>query len=302
MPTQQGYFLIADITGYTNYLNSSELEHAQQTLTTLLNLLIQHTKPPLIISRLAGDAVISYGLRDNFLQGQTFVETIEDTYVAFRRAIDLMVLNTTCKCNACANIKALDLKFFVHFGVFGIQYLNGHDEMVGADVIVIHRLLKNTVKEKTGLRAYVLYTDAAIQQLGLQDICALMTPHVEEYDPSRAVKTWIQDLSLVWKKKKDRLHLPFPTKDILLQVATDIGLPAERVWDYLIQPEHFNVLAGGTHTVLENRRGGRVSESTVYQCFHGDMVFPQTILEWQIFERILVQLLAPIRISDTSSL
>ena len=37
-------------------------------------------------------------------QGQTFVELIEDTYVAFRRAIDLMVVNTTCECNACRNI------------------------------------------------------------------------------------------------------------------------------------------------------------------------------------------------------
>ncbi len=32
----QGYFLIADITGYTRYLSKSELEHAQQTLTALL--------------------------------------------------------------------------------------------------------------------------------------------------------------------------------------------------------------------------------------------------------------------------
>ena len=58
--TQYGYFLIADITGYTSFLSKSELDHAQQTLTALLNLLIQHTKPPLIISRLAGDAVTSW--------------------------------------------------------------------------------------------------------------------------------------------------------------------------------------------------------------------------------------------------
>ena len=29
--TQYGYFLIADITGYTSFLSKSELEHAQQT-------------------------------------------------------------------------------------------------------------------------------------------------------------------------------------------------------------------------------------------------------------------------------
>ena len=95
MSTRLGYFLIADITGYTQYLGASELEHAQKTLTALLNLLIHDTRPPLVISRLAGDAVISYGLSDNFLTGQTFAETIEDTYVDFRRAIERMVHNTT---------------------------------------------------------------------------------------------------------------------------------------------------------------------------------------------------------------
>ena len=299
MSTQQGYFLIADITGYTNYLSKSELEHAQQTLTALLNLLIKHTRPPLIISRLAGDAVISYGLRDNFFQGQTFVEMIEDTYVAFRRTIDLMVMNTTCPCNACRNINTLDLKFFVHYGAFGIQKLDGHDEMVGADVIVIHRLLKNTVTKKTSLWAYALYTDAAIQQLGLEDICSVMIPHEEVHEHLGAVKTWIQDLRPIWENKKTLSHIPFPPMDIIVQVATDITLPPEKVWDYLIQPEYFNVLAGGTHTVLANRRVGRVTEGSVYQCFHGDMVFPQTILEWRPFERILVQIEAPIRITNT---
>ncbi len=53
MSTQYGYFLIADITGYTGYLSVSELDHAQQTLTALLTLLIKQTRPPLIISRLA---------------------------------------------------------------------------------------------------------------------------------------------------------------------------------------------------------------------------------------------------------
>ena len=61
--TQSGFIVIADITGYTSYLRESELEHAQEILQSLLELLIGHTKPPMVISRLAGDAVISYGDR-----------------------------------------------------------------------------------------------------------------------------------------------------------------------------------------------------------------------------------------------
>ena len=297
--TQHGYFLIADITGYTSYLSQSELDHAQQTLTALLNLLIKHTKPPLIISRLAGDAVISYGLRDNFFQGQTFVEMIEDTYVAFRRMIDLMVLNTTCPCNACKNIQSLDLKFFVHYGAFGIQKLDAHDELVGADVIVLHRLLKNHVTEKTRFQAYTLYSDAAIRHLGLEDICSKMAPHTEEYEHLGEVKTWIQDMHPVWEIKKDKVRVHLPTENVLMQVETEIHAAPEVIWDYLIQSEHYNVFAGGTKTVIADRKDGRVTIGTVYQCYHGDSLIAQTVLEWQPFERILVQCLAPIPVKDT---
>lgn len=39
-----------------------------------------------------------------------------------------MVLNNRCQCAACANVSALDLKFFVHYGEFAIQKLGDHDE------------------------------------------------------------------------------------------------------------------------------------------------------------------------------
>lgn len=301
MATQQGYFLIADITGYTNYLSKSELEHAQQTLTSLLNLLVQHTKPPLIISRLAGDAVISYGLRDNFLQGQTFVETIEDTYVAFRRAIDLMVLNTTCTCNACANIKTLDLKFFVHYGAFAIQKLDSHDEMVGADVIVIHRLLKNTVTETTGFRAYALYTDAAIKQLGLEDICGKMTAHRESYEHLGVVTVWVQDMHPVWIRKKEAVDISIPRDQLVLEVEADIHLPMEIVWDYLTLPKFRTILIASDRQEIEERKNGRVDEGSVYVCYHGTQTIRQTIVLWKPLERMITQDLIPVPFPNTSA-
>lgn len=43
--TQSGTLLIADITGYTFFLSESELEHAQEILETLLEILIKETRP-----------------------------------------------------------------------------------------------------------------------------------------------------------------------------------------------------------------------------------------------------------------
>jgi Protein of unknown function (DUF2652) len=287
--TQSGYFLIADITGYTAYLSASELEHAQATLTDLLELLIEHTRPPLIISRLAGDAVISYALQDQFMQGQTFIEMIEDTYVSFRKAIERMVLNNTCQCAACANVSALDLKFFVHYGEFGLQNLKDHDELVGSDVIVIHRLLKNHVTEQTGCRAYTLYTQAALEHLGLQEMCDSLTPHSESYEHLGQVKTWVQDMHPVWEAKRAAKRLSIPDDKVMMRLETDIAMPPHQLWDYLVQPEYRRLLVGSDSQRVINKQKGRIEKGSGFQCFHGKQTIWQTVLEWVPFEQLMTE-------------
>jgi len=297
--TYEGYLLIADITGYTLYLHESELEHAQDTLTSLLEVLVEHTRPPLVISRLAGDAVISYGLRENFFQSQTFLEVIEDTYVAFRKAIELMVLNNNCRCNACANVSNLDLKFFLHFGSFAIQHISDHDELVGSDVNLLHRLLKNRVTEATGMRAYTLFTDSAIRQLGISELNETMTPHSESYEHLGEVKVWLQDMHPVWLNKRKAAAVTIPEKDISWKSEIEVAMPHEQLWDYVTQPKFRNIMIGADRMELANRAQGRVAPGSIYQCYHGNKLVPHTILEWQPFERLLTQEVFPMMSANT---
>ena len=287
--THEGYLLIVDITGYTRYLSESELEHAQDTLTALLELLVENTRSPLVISRLAGDAVISYGLREDFFQGQTFIEKIEDTYVTFRKAIERLVLNNTCRCNACANISSLDLKFFIHYGTFGIQRISDYDELVGNDINLLHRLLKNRVTVETGFRAYALYTEAAFRQLDIEDLEESMMLHIETYEYLGDVKVFVQDLHPVWEKKRSTTAVAFPYDRILDRSEVHINMPRERVWDYFTQPKFRNTLVGSDRMEIANRAHGRIAPGSVYQCYHGEKWVPQTILEWQPFERMITR-------------
>lgn len=302
MATRFGYFLIADISGYTQYLSASELDHAQKTLTSLLNLLIRHTKPPLIISRLAGDAVISYGLRDNFLLGQTFVEMLEDTYVSFRRAIDLMVRNTTCPCNACRNIGSLDLKFFVHYGEFGVQRLDAHDELVGSDVNLIHRLLKNSVKEATGIAAYTMYSEAAVRQLGLVEALSGFVPHDESYEHLGTVRTFIRDMHPVWERKRVEPQVLIAPEAALMQVGIDVDVPREQVWEYMSRPDFATKLLGGSRIEIARRRAGQIAEGSEYLCYHGDAIIQNTVLDWQPFERLVFQVVMPVPVKGVTAL
>ncbi|OGK24116.1 hypothetical protein A3C25_05395 [Candidatus Roizmanbacteria bacterium RIFCSPHIGHO2_02_FULL_38_11] len=286
---QNGYILIADITGYTGYLSKSELEHAEETLTALLELLVKHTRPPLIISRLAGDAVISYGVEDGFFQGQTFIEILEDTYFAFRKSIEMMSMNNSCGCKACANIDNLDLKFFVHYGIFAIQRIGDHDELVGSDVNLIYRLLKNKVVGKTGIKAYSLYTEAALKRLGIKSINKTMKAHFESYKHFGKIKVWTQDMHPVWQKKHKASRIFISQDQILTKEEVEINLQPEIVWDYLVQPNYRKLLWGADSENIINRVDGRVSVESIYLCYHGNFVFRHTIQEWQPFKRIVTK-------------
>lgn len=292
--THTGTLLIADITGYTLFLSESELEHAQEILGALLNLLIDQTRPPLVISRTAGDAVISYAIGAPTVQAQTFIELLEDTYVAFRRAIELMVLNNTCRCAACANVAALDLKFFVHHGAFGVQTLGGHDELVGSDVNLLHRLLKNHIVETTGIRAYTAYTTAAVDALGLGEIAATMTPHAERYDHLGEVELFVQDMGLVWEARRESAGVDIPPDQVLVRVEREIPLPPHLLWDALSKPAYRAPLLGAVSQTIGHRSNGRIAPGTEIHCDHGNRITRQRILTWRPFEMMLSEDTTPV--------
>jgi len=86
--TQHGYLVLADISGYTSYLAGTELEHAQEILTELLETIVDHFKSMLTISKLEGDAVFGYVADAKAPRGETLLELIEGTYVAFRDRVE----------------------------------------------------------------------------------------------------------------------------------------------------------------------------------------------------------------------
>ena len=283
-----GYLFVADISGYTGYLNASELEHARGTLTDLLEILIDRSGPPLTISKLEGDAVFSYGFENAFRDGQTFVELVEGTYIAFRRAIDSMVLNNTCGCAACANVTSLDLKFAVHFGTFLTQDLGAFQELLGPDVNLVHRLMKNSVERATGIRAYCLYTAAAFHELGLEALDGF-TLHHETVPDFGEVETWIQDVGRAYATAGARERIELSDDETLFVLEGDLPMSPAAVWEYLSDPEYRNILVGSDRQEITGRAGGRVGVGSSYQCYHGSQVVPHTILEWEPFTRIVTE-------------
>lgn len=295
--TQQGFLIISDITGYSKYVHESELEHARDSLTALLNLLLDHTKSPLVLSKLEGDAVFSYAPAHGFLQGQSLLDTIESTYASFRKALELMVLNTTCPCNACRNLPNLDLKFFVHFGGYMTQNLGGFTELVGNDVNLVHRLAKNHIKEQTGFKAYAAFTESVFEALGLDDFKNSLISHREAFADVGEVQMYVQDMHQVWERLKDRARIEVRPEEALLIREYVFPVPPSILWEYLTKPEYRAIVLGASKVELLNLAQGRSAVDSVYYCYHGRMQSNQCIVDWQPFEEYTMDSATPIGVN-----
>ena len=133
------------------------------------------------------------------------LDTIERCYFGFRRRRRDVRQATSCECNACVRIPDLDLKFVVHHGAAILQKVAGRQELLGSDVIVAHRLLKNEVVEKLGIARLRPHQPGVHRRLrprsGRARACA-STPRPTT--GSARCRCWVHDLERRWQEEEAR--------------------------------------------------------------------------------------------------
>jgi hypothetical protein len=289
--TQHGYLVIADISGFTSYLAKVELEHAHEILTDLLESIVSEFKALLTISKLEGDAVFAYGSEVKIPDGERILETIENTYVAFRRQRETSRRNTTCTCNACKAIPTLDLKFFVHHGDFIVQEVSGIRELVGSDVNMIHRLMKNHILENTGWNAYILFTDKAFQHMQVHPVG--IHEQIETYEHLGDIQTLSVDLHERYNSIIEARRIAVTPEEADNVFAFDFQVPPPLIWHWLTDTEKRNLLAKGEAVFTPTARpGGRNGPGASNHCAHGKNLkgsLVETILDWRPFDYYTVE-------------
>jgi uncharacterized protein DUF2652 len=192
-----GPLVLADISGYTAFLQSVASAHANDAfadgavpeaygiLTRLLDGIVGKLVPPYTLSKLEGDAVFAFATdQDEVPRGGDVLVRFGGCYADFRQRVASAKEIWPCWCDACANIEMLDLKFVLHAGPFVIQEIAGQRELVGPEVVIAHRLLKASAPELAGRKAFTLVTDAAAEQLEIPlDDCIQVVESHEHYAP-----------------------------------------------------------------------------------------------------------------------
>jgi uncharacterized protein DUF2652 len=191
--TEDGFLVLADISGFTAFVAATELEHGAQVTGILLETVMRRLSPPLEIQELEGDAVFALGPDRTVTDGGVVPAVLADAFLAFTGKRHELASDGSCACAACRDTARLSLKLIAHHGRFVRQIVGGRSRVTGPDVILAHRLLKNSV----GTGAYLLLTEPATERIGLDPEARGLRRHRVSYPHLGEVTCFVGPLDSV---------------------------------------------------------------------------------------------------------
>jgi hypothetical protein len=153
--------LIPDITGFTEFVQHTELEHSQHIISELLELVIDANEIGLTVAEIEGDAVLFFK-QGSLPTWEQLVKQAESMFVKFHAHLRRYETERICQCGACSTAEKLSLKIVVHSGEIGFLKIKEFVKPHGEEMIIVHRLLKNSVP----LNEYVLLSESYYRDLG----------------------------------------------------------------------------------------------------------------------------------------
>lgn len=153
---------IPDISGYTRFVQSTEIEHSQHVIAELLEVLLEANTEDLQLAEVEGDALFFYS-QGAIPSQERLLAQMETMFTAFYSHLKLLEKNRICPCNACATAPDLKLKIIAHSGNIQFLEVGGTSKPFGKQVIEAHRLLKNSVESDN----YVIISEALASNIGI---------------------------------------------------------------------------------------------------------------------------------------
>lgn len=149
----KGIIFIPDISGFTNFVKSINIDLGATITINLLNEIINNNPLDLELTQIEGDALLFYKV------GQPI--PLKDLLAAFEKiynAFDARYRSLKSQYKIDSN---LSLKFIVHYGDIKVYNVKGFRNLFGQAVIESHSLLKNN----SGKTEYILVTEAYLNAL-----------------------------------------------------------------------------------------------------------------------------------------
>lgn len=278
--TQRGFLILADITGFTPFVADTELDHSNDILNEILKGIVSYLTPTFTLAEVEGDAVFVYAPVERFPRGDLIIEIIEASYYAFRDRKSTLQRLRTCNCKACEMAPLLDLKFIVHYGEYIMNNVSGKKKPLGTSVNVAHRLLKNSINEQTGWKAYMLFTKDFVNETGMN--ATNFYRQTERYDHIGPVETFSIDLDELYKNALEQRRVYLSKEDADVVVERAFPVPPTVLWEWIADPRQRTRWSVASRWNVGLRPFGRLGKGATNHCVHSKVT--ETILDYRPFD------------------
>ena len=248
--------LIPDISGYTEFLTQTEIKHSSHIINELLEGIIASNRLGFHLSEVEGDAILFYK-KGAAIPRAELVEQCVEMYCRFHQQLMVIERDSICRCGACRTSSSLTLKFVAHFGEIQEIKVSNFLKATGADMIVAHRLLKNSIEK----HEYLLLSNSLTQMNGNGSL--LWMSGQEEYASIGKVNfeyaymdTFRRNLTIPPPSVKEAPPEPLVTAKT---ISIDIDAPATEVYQNLIDTDKRSIWVKGMtkleHQAITERAG-----------------------------------------------
>src|SRR5258708_204911 len=260
-------FFIPDLGGFTKFITETEIQHSQHIIKELLEILVDADTLGMKVSEFEGDAVLFYrkGAPPSLEQ---LVKQARKMYLDFHTLLKKFEYARVCQCGACAGTGGIALKMVAHFGSAGTMQVKNHLKFIGKDIIIAHRLLKNSVN----LPEYLLVTQATLSRLvDAHSQLISFANGADAYDNLGTIEYHFKSLDGYRNEVKVERPSPAGIKNPrkMTQLTRTIDAPVERVYQRLIDlPGRMNWIEGATKVEMANNQPNHIGKT--HRCVRGD--------------------------------
>lgn len=161
---KKSLLFIPDISGFTEFVQITEVEHSQHVIAELLEILIDANAQEFQLAEVEGDALFFYK-EGEILSLEKLLVKVETMFTAFYSHLKLLEKNRICPCNACASAPSLNLKIIAHSGELQFITVQDNRKPFGLQVIEVHRLMKNSIDSEN----YILLSKGLTDDIQLPE-------------------------------------------------------------------------------------------------------------------------------------
>lgn len=265
-PADPVLFFIPDLGGFTKFIAETEVQHSQHIIQELLELLVDANSLGMKVSEFEGDAVLFYrnGAPPSLEQ---LMQQARKMYLDFHTQLKKFEYGRVCQCGACAGASGITLKMVAHFGSASTMQVKNQVKFIGKDIIIAHRLLKNSVS----VREYLLITQPIVSEVADgEDQLVSFVKGADAYDNLGTIEYHFRSLADYLEEVKVDPPLPVRLKNPrrMARLTRQIEAPIERVYQELIDlPGRIRWIDGATEIEMSDDQPNHIGKT--HRCVRG---------------------------------